>query len=380
MPTRSWGKLGGKGWPCRRDGSRACVLGLLLGVVWTVTMASLFVEAGELPAPVTNDVAAITPDMELLQNPHGTLSPGNGTMLPDAVAQAGSESGTVESTSGSVGSPPGTKLSISSFEYLRAGFLVREDISVGSIIGAVDRRVTFNIGDSIYIDVGEKQGVAKGDRFTVFQKDREVYHPVEVNPDEIVTDTLSQTLGKVFTEKPEARQRRIGEPNPMLLTPPAVRMGFLAKILGTIEVVETGPRQSRAKVTHSFDEIHAGNLLMPYEEHPVPSVEASSGAEKSIEAYVVAFKYNLHTAMENDIVYMDKGSRDNVEVGDIFEAYDFPPNNEWAYIDLERTGKPFLPVKVGKLQVVATGPDTSTLVVIHMLRDLRVGHRLRYKQ
>ena len=63
-------------------------------------------------------------------------------------------------------------------KFANAGFIAPKLSSVGTIVKLFDQKLGTSGPDEVSVDIGKYQGVKKGDRFTVYSKDRYIYHPV----------------------------------------------------------------------------------------------------------------------------------------------------------------------------------------------------------
>ena len=129
----------------------------------------------DLNITLENEVAGITPDMEFLAPEKGTLL-GNGN--PGMMVTSGTYSylkkdPKVESAYFS----PKTKFTAEK-KYANAGFIASDSVPVGTIIKLFEQKLGASGPDEVFVDIGKRQGIEKGDRFTVYSLDRFIYHPV----------------------------------------------------------------------------------------------------------------------------------------------------------------------------------------------------------
>ncbi len=129
-----------------------------------------------------------------------------------------------------------------------------------------------------------------------------------------------------------------------------------------------GEKLSSAKITASNREMHRGARIRPKEEF-VKEVIIRKG-EEDLDGYIVDNRNNLAYAAQNDIVYIDAGSQDNVVPGNTFTIFQHPRMIK----DLD-SGKnltvPKLPI--GKLVVINVKKNVSTGVVIESKRQVTKG-------
>ncbi|KAB2823485.1 MAG: hypothetical protein F9K51_07445 [Candidatus Dadabacteria bacterium] len=186
----------------------------------------------------------------------------------------------------------------------------------GRVIGAPTERSMFGKGDVAYI---ETDAPAKaGDRFYVLRN-----------------------LGKV--RHPETREM----------------MGYLIEITGITEVVGKEGEHTKARMETSFSEVMTGDILGDYYEMEEPFV-TDVPRTLNVGGYIVATKQRRVINTHYDIVFIDRGRRDGVEVGDIIgtisrSKYEIPN---------------------GTIQVIATKERTSTAVVRKIEKEVTVGDKI----
>ena len=129
----------------------------------------------DLKVTLENEVAGITPDMELLASEKGTLL---GNRNPGMMAASGKYSYLKEDAKvgGSYFSQK-TK-SVEEKKYANAGFIASSLVPVGTVVKLFEQKLGTSGPDEFFVDIGKRQGIEKGDRFTVYSLDRFIYHPV----------------------------------------------------------------------------------------------------------------------------------------------------------------------------------------------------------
>jgi LysM repeat protein len=94
------------------------------------------------------------------------------------------------------------------------------------------------------------------------------------------------------------------------------KLGYLIDVLGTAEVESVEKTDTKVLITNSFADIPVGSLLSNYYEIE-PPLAPENPRKPDINGYIVATR-QLHVANGIwDIVYIDKGSDDGLEVGDL---------------------------------------------------------------
>jgi hypothetical protein len=200
--------------------------------------------------------------------------------------------------------------------------------SMGSIISSEPPKILLGEGDTVYVNVGAKQGVRKGDRFTVFRTGKEVFHPL---------------TGR--------------------------RAGYKVAILGELEIEEViGDRMSSAKITTSFREITRGAKIRP-DQAFVKEVVMRKGVEKA-EGVVIETLSGRELSGKDDVVYIDLGEDDGIVPGNTFSVYKHPRRA----FDPDKGKFVTIPgARVGKLIALSVGLESTTCVVLESGRQIEKG-------
>lgn len=208
------------------------------------------------------------------------------------------------------------------------GFIVPDGSApLGKIVGSKEEKVMQSYGDIVYINIGEDKGAKKGERYTVYRKETPLYHPV--------------------TKK---------------------LVGHMVEILGVVEVETAHEKISEAKVAASYDVISKGDLITKSE--PIPSeIEVKKG-EAPLEALVIANRNRTVEMAEGDIVFLDKGRRAGIEVGNPLTVY--IPGKFLKKEDLTLPSE-----DVGRLLVLSTQEDTAMALVVGSKKPFHIGDKVR---
>lgn len=186
----------------------------------------------------------------------------------------------------------------------------------GRVIGAPTERSLFGKGDVAYIQTDVP--AEAGDRFYVLRN-----------------------LGKV--RHPETREM----------------LGYLIEITGIAEVVGREGEHTKARVETSFKEVMTGDMLGDYYELEEPFL-TDDPRMLNIAGYIVATKQQRVINTQYDIVFIDRGRRDGVEIGDIIGTIS---RNKYE-------------VPNGTIQVIATKERTATAVVRKVEKEVTVGDKI----
>src|SRR4030042_3875821 len=122
-------------------------------------------------------------------------------------------------------------------------------------------------------------------------------------------------------------------------------LGYLFEILGVAEVVENSS-DPKIIIRDSFNEISTGDMLDEFYEIE-PPLAIKDPRKPDINGYIIATR-QLHLINGiMDIVYIDKGTLDGLEIGDLLTS------------TLQSTHK----IINGLVQIIDTGETTSTAIV-----------------
>src|SRR3989338_9070005 len=235
--------------------------------------------------------------------------------------------------------PPPPKIPLTTVTALAsAGYIIQKEIEKGIIFDSPETRTIFGIGDTVYINMGVKEGVKLGDKFTIYKPLRVVTHPI--------------------TDK---------------------NMGVLIEILGELEVKEVREDSSTANIIESFTTIEIGNKLKDREDMTVPIIDPAAKIEpKDIKGYIIDTKDQRETVAAGDIVYIDVGIDTGVSAGDRFTILKSEGQIEK---EAKKGGGIKAPkVVIGNLQVIKPKEKVSTAIISESRKEIAIGEMIKYKQ
>ncbi|MBT5470950.1 MAG: hypothetical protein HOK41_10140 [Nitrospina sp.] len=316
--------------------------------------------ANDLKVSFENEVAGITPGMTLLQKATGNLDQ-PGTLI------AKSENANSVHSNRTNFSIPDSRSKLRRDPYASAGFISNKMVPVGKVSKVFDNKLATTGPERVFIDIGRRQGLELGDKFTAYSQERFIYHPV---------------FGHNGIGFQLFKPRRTGFESKQYLSSSGKPLGYSIMIRGILEVVEIGETTSYANVIKSYEDIKPGELLIPYQENVEPM--SDGGSDKNIDGYVVATKLDKIGVGVTDIVYIDQGWEGGVQAGDVFEVYNIPEIAEkkwwefWRYKGTKKT--PLLPDVLGEIKIVNTQRRTASAVIVQNNYDMHVGNKIRTKR
>ncbi|TET18728.1 MAG: LysM peptidoglycan-binding domain-containing protein, partial [Candidatus Cloacimonadota bacterium] len=218
----------------------------------------------------------------------------------------------------------------------KGGFLSKDNIETGFIVETEQKgKETITSPDTVYIDLGEVDGVHPGDLFTIFRWGKKVKDP-----------ETGAYLGKIV------------------------------HILGKLLVMEVVENSSSAEIIQSFDIIKIHDMIKPFRPVEIPTFISLMKPNVSIEGRIAAAKIDDRTIIPFQIVYINLGKTDGIATGDYFEIF----REGKKVADPGPKKKVKLPeVKVGALQVLRTTNESATCYItdIYANIDIEPGETIR---
>jgi len=132
-------------------------------------------------------------------------------------------------------------------------------------------------------------------------------------------------------------------------------LGTRIAILGTAEVVEE--QDPKILITKSYVEIPVGSLLDTYYEIE-PPLNIENPRKPDVDGYIVTSLRRLKYLGTENVVFIDKGSNDGLQVGDILATT--IQNSQHKIMN-------------GHIQVISTQPSTSAAIIRTTTREVIRG-------
>ncbi len=198
----------------------------------------------------------------------------------------------------------------------------------GEIVDQFDDEEMVGQYDTVRFTMSENANVQIGDVFTIFNTKEKVHHPTEGD-----------------------------------------YLGYVVNVLGEIETkkittLETGRIVYEGEIISSSAEIGMGDriIFMPRDEYIVTLNKTSL----DLKGAVIAFEEGHRFLAQHDIVFIDLGLKDGLEVGNSFSIWRASKN------------KKKLPgYFVGNLIVLHVEPNVSTALVTNSLSELELGDTIQ---
>ncbi len=216
------------------------------------------------------------------------------------------------------------------FYSIKEGFYLSTFISTnivqdfGSITDGPDENIIFSKTDRAYATFDETMNLLPGDKFSIYSADGKMKHP---NSD---------------------------------------REGFQYSIVGQIKLI----RKIRNKWEIEFLEVSGtpqrGDRITTY----TPKIERITKTYNSriIEAGIIGSYHSNQSLLSlGDVVYLDRGRADGVEMGNVFEIYGFKDRSTQKNITDQPT------YKTGELTVITLTDNFATAIVSGSVKDFYAG-------
>ncbi len=212
----------------------------------------------------------------------------------------------------------------------KQGFYLRTFVSTnivqdfGSLVNGPDENIFFTTTDHAYVQFDESMNVLPGDKFSVYSSGGKVKHP---NSD---------------------------------------REGYKYAIVGHIKVIQKIRNKWEVEFTEVSGVPQRGDRITAY----TPKIDSITKTYSSrlIEAAILAPYEPMQTLLGyGDVVYLDRGRADGVEIGNVFEVYGFKDRLSKKNITDQPT------YKQGEVTVITLTDNFATALVTNTTRDFFVG-------
>jgi hypothetical protein len=274
----------------------------------------------------------------------------------------------VLSTAGDLGDDAKTLVPYS--QFFTAGYVGEEMDPVGGVLGnrasrSLGGMISYDamtVSDFLYIDIGQEDDVKVGDRFIIYSQYHEVRHPLQtffITFDREIDLFDGGYRGQFYHNAFGFRHDTVGNQ---------------IKVKGVIRVVETASVTAKAVVEQAFNPIKVDDLIVPYPDRRPPMIAMNFvPPKKDIQGHIVANRGDNLMFTMTDVVFVDRGEEDGVEVGDRLEIYAYP-------LTIDEDEDDINPEVIGEIAVISIQEDTSTGVILNVTEPIIPGHKVRSKR
>jgi hypothetical protein len=147
-------------------------------------------------------------------------------------------------------------------------------------------------------------------------------------------------------------------------------LGKMITVLGKAEVTELAEGGARCKVINSYDIIHNGDFVMPFEPLVAPEKVQLVPATKELEGYIVdIIGQEASTTPNHVFAVLNHGEEDGVVVGDVFDVYQNRNINDKEMPDFN----------IAKVQVLSVYQNASIALLKWVRETAKVNRGEKYR-
>ncbi len=151
-------------------------------------------------------------------------------------------------------------------------------------------------------------------------------------------------------------------------------LGVYAQGIGTVSVVAVEKEIATLDVVRTYEEVRAGDSLLPSEDRSVDSVFMPSAPDVDIEAQIIAVEGGVTQVGKLDVVIINRGEREGLQIGNVLAIYKAGE----VVTDRVRGGSVALPdERAGLMMVFRTFEKMSFALVLEADRALAVKDKVR---
>ncbi|WP_020208555.1 LysM peptidoglycan-binding domain-containing protein [Gilvimarinus chinensis] len=151
-------------------------------------------------------------------------------------------------------------------------------------------------------------------------------------------------------------------------------LGIHALGVGGVSIDKIDGEIIRVHVTRSDEELRAGDILLPNVERSIVSIFYPSAPDFPIEAEVLAVEGGVTQIGKMDVMIINQGERDGVQVGNVFEAF---VKGETIQDRVTGDTLQLMDERAGLVMVFRTFEKLSFAIVMEATRPMAVGDLLR---
>lgn len=197
-------------------------------------------------------------------------------------------------------------------------YISKEIKSVGKVTGSPSGQTLF--GNDDFIDIKANSNANTGEKFYIIRPIGMIRHP--------------QTDKKI---------------------------GHFIAVVGIAEVIGMENGFTKAKITKAYGDIRIGDMLDTFHEVE-PIIEIDAPRKPAVSGFIIASHQQLTITGAMDIVFIDKGSNDSLELGDILKTTSVDKFNN------SRT--------VGAIQIISLKNSTAAAIVKKSESAIRIGDEI----
>jgi len=189
--------------------------------------------------------------------------------------------------------------------------------------------------------------------------------------DEVSNQSTAQQYGMVAVVPPPGGRYRVGDTLLALVTQREIQgYGRVLLPTGLLRVTDVSRPENTAEVIAVYAPVHDHQSVIPAEKFVDPGHVRPVPISDGLQAHVIGNRDQEPLTGLQDVVFLDKGRRDGVALGDVFELKQTPRARPGAASVIAET--------MANVQVVHVGDHTSTARVISVYQpDIPAGTEAR---
>lgn len=206
------------------------------------------------------------------------------------------------------------------------GFILDDaEIGIGTITDTEEHRLLISPGMKIYVESDKKELLLTDTRYSIVRVFNKVTHPV--------------------TNK---------------------KIGYLARVLGDMNVVHSKGKLATAIVGEVYKDIQIGDHVIEHLDYMtwLPKEETDLNSESELTGYILINPEGKSVMGKGDAVFIDLGIEDGLKTGDTLSLL----GKRKTVGDVETP-----PEVIGEIQVVVPRPGTSVAMITKSVRDIGIG-------
>ena len=98
-------------------------------------------------------------------------------------------------------------------------------------------------------------------------------------------------------------------------------LGVYAQGIGTVSVAAKNDDVATLDVVRTYEEVRAGDALLPGEDRPVDSIFLPSAPDVDIEAQIIAVEGGVTQVGKFNVVMINRGDREGLQIGNVLAIY-----------------------------------------------------------
>lgn len=189
--------------------------------------------------------------------------------------------------------------------------------------------------------------------------------------DEVSNQSTAHRFGQVAVMPPPGGRYRVGDTLLAVIVQREIP-GFGNVIIptGLLQVVDVSRPENLAEVLALYGPVHDHQSVLPAENYTDPGHARPAPISDGVRAHVIANRDQEPLTGLQDVVFLDKGRRDGVALGDVFELRQEPRPRPGAASVISQT--------MASVQVVHLGDHTATARVVSVFQpDIPPGTEAR---